>query len=465
MQDLNLFIATPEFLLLGLGFLILLGSMYFRHSEHVGHTLTWVGVGGLSVTLFYLLLGGLQGVAFYDTFHLDTMALFFKVVFVLTGILVLLLSYNYLSHFIYKGEYVALLIFGIVAMMFLSSANELMTLFLALETTTLTFYFFAAFNKDKKKSSEAGLKMYVQGVLSSAILLYGLSLFYGMSGTTFLSEMQTPLQAYAGSPLLILATVLVIAGFGFKIAIAPFHMWVPDVYEGAPTPVTAFLSVASKAAGLVVLTRFFYVAIGDTLPWPLMFAGLALLTMSLGNLIAIPQQNIKRMIAYSSIAHVGYILIGLVAFSPRGMSSILLYVLVYSLANLLLFATVGAVSEKVHSHHISKYAGLGRNSPFVAATMVIGFLSLIGLPPFGGFIGKLYLFASGLETGHYLLVLAAVINSVISVYYYLNVVRYMYLEKGDAEVSFSVPQTIVAVVGIVLLIVIGIFPKVILGFF
>lgn len=461
----NIALLIPEFIVLGLAFLILVFAMSFRHSEHVGRTLTFVGVGGLGVVLFYLLLTPLNGSAFYDTFRMDGLALFFKIIFVLSAILALLLSYNYLTRFVYKGEYVAMVLFAVAAMMFLASANELMTLFLALETTTLTFYFFASYNKRKAKSSEAGLKMYIQGVLSSAILLYGLSLFYGMTGTTYLSNIGGLLGAFASSPLLILATTLVVAGLGFKIAIAPFHMWVPDVYEGSPTPVTAFLSVASKAAGLVVLTRFLYVALGSSISWPLMISGLAVLTMFLGNLIAIAQRNVKRMMAYSSIAHVGYLLIGVVAFSNRGLASVMMYTLVYALANLLIFAAIIAVSTKIKSHNLDDYAGLGRSSPFVGAAMVLGFLSLVGIPPLGGFVGKLNLFAAGIESAHYFLVVAAVINSVISVYYYLNIVRYMYLEKGKAEATFSFQQYVVVIFCILSLLAIGLYPGLLMNLF
>jgi len=337
-------------------------------------------------------------------------------------------------------------------MMLLASTVELISIYVSLELTSLPLAALAAFLRDDK-SAESGLKFLILSAISSAVLLYGMVLIYGFTGTTVLADIATQLGAIDlsaheafGANVLLFGVVLVIAGFGFKIASVPFQMWAPDVYEGAPTPITAFLSVASKAAGFAVILRVFYVAFDSEMlsrDWAEVFAVLAILSMSFGNLVAILQTNIKRMLAYSTVAHAGYLMVGLAAVAARvpeaiaGPSGVLFYVSGYAATNLAAFAAIIAISNRVGSDRIDAFAGMSRRAPFLAGVLGFALVSLIGIPPTVGFMAKIYIFGAAVNANLEWLALAGVINSVISAYYYLRVIKVMYLQAPEDESHVS----------------------------
>jgi NADH-quinone oxidoreductase subunit N len=345
----------------------------------------------------------------------------------------------------FRGEYHALVLLSALGMMLMAATTELISIYIALELASISLYILAGFLKDQK-SSEASLKYLLLGAVASAVLLYGMALVFGFTGTTQLggiAESIRGIQSVAASPALVLGLVLLVAGFGFKIAAVPFHMWVPDVYEGAPTPITAYLSVASKAAGFAIILRVFYSAFG--LPqwlsqdWGLLFAVLAAIGMTLGNIVALPQTNIKRMLGYSSIAQAGYLMVGLatVGYSLNtdiiGRSSVLFFLTAYAFTNLGAFIAIIVISSKLNSDLIMDYSGMGRRSPLLALALTLCFISLIGIPPAAGFMAKFYIFSGAVQHGLLWLVVIAVINSVISAYYYLRVVKVMWLGVPESE--------------------------------
>jgi NADH-quinone oxidoreductase subunit N len=319
------------------------------------------------------------------------------------------------------------------------------------------------------KSSEAGLKYLLLGAVASAVLLYGMALVYGLTGTTYLDEIAAAItsQGILGSPALLMGIVLLVAGFGFKIAAVPFQMWVPDVYEGAPTPVTAYLSVASKAAGFAVILRVFYEALGPaSLDWGMIFAVLAAITMTIGNIVALMQKNIKRMLAYSSIAQAGYIMIGLAAFTAEASSAIMFFLACYALTNLGAFIAIIAISNKINSDEIADYSGMVRRAPLFALALALCLISLTGIPPTAGFMAKIYIFSAGVNADLLWLVIIAVINSVISAYYYLRVVRVMFLGEPMSEERIHASSGLrvalaLACLGVLLL---GIYPWLLMKF-
>ncbi len=384
--------------------------------------------------------------AFSGTFQVDGFGLFFKYLVLGAAALVVLSSTEYARRFgNHQGEYYALILFSSTGMMLLASSTELITLYVALELTALPIAALAAFIRESR-SAESGMKFLVLSAVSSAVLLYGMVLVYGFTGSSQLNEIAFQISKLGTdlSPALMLGIVLITAGFGFKISAVPFQMWAPDVYEGAPTPVTGFLSVASKAAGFAVIIRVFYTAFAlDTLSieWATMIAVLSALSMSVGNLIAIRQDNIKRMLAYSTVAQAGYLMVGLAAISAlppggsdnAGPSGVLFYLAGYGMTNLTAFAVIIAVSNKTESDMIETFAGLGKKSPFLASAMTLSMISLIGIPPTVGFMAKVYIFGAAMDTGLWWLVVIGVVNSAVSAYYYLRVVKVMYF--SDIEES------------------------------
>lgn len=353
----------------------------------------------------------------------------------------------------YPAEYYAILLFSTLGMMFVAAAGELITLYISLELLSISQYILASYAKGDTRSNEAGLKYLIIGALSSAILLYGIALLYGITGTTILSgaegipgiaqimpqllNQQSQLYLPGSHALMLLTTVFLLAGFGFKIATVPFHTWTPDVYEGAPTQITAFLSVASKAAGFAIILRIF-VASGamDALytSWQPIVAILAVATMTLGNLAAIGQRNAKRMLAYSSIAQAGYVLIGVVSQRPGdpnsvGMITAILYLIIYAFTNLAVFGVIIAYGKE----EIADFAGLSRRAPGTALMMTLGLLSLAGIPPLAGFFGKFFLFYAAVQSGLVWLVVIGVLNSAVSLYYYLRIIKEMYVGQPASE--------------------------------
>ncbi|MDO8588302.1 MAG: NADH-quinone oxidoreductase subunit N [Armatimonadota bacterium] len=405
---------------------------------------------------------------------MDRFAMFFSLIAIGGSVLVGLLSIDYFRKRDFnRGEYYSLLIFATLAITLVAASTDLITIYLSLEFLSLCSYVLAAYLKGDRKSSEAGLKYFLFGAVASAVMLYGMSMLYGVTGSTALSAIFEGLRTAPGdlAATAWLAVVLVLAGLGFKLALVPFHLWAPDTYEGAPTPITAFLSVCSKAAGFAVIVRV--LDIGVPLPqnglggvdWFSVVAALAAITMTLGNLVAISQRNIKRMLAYSSIAQVGYILIGLLAAtkSSMGMPGLMIYVFGYLFMNLGAFTVVIGLSDKTGSDEIESYAGLMSRSPLYAVTLTLFLLSLAGIPPTVGFLGKFYVFGSAIEYGQKLwpLVALALANSVISVYYYFNVVRQMFFMPAASKDRIS-PSSAIAVALLVSLagiLVFGIYPQ------
>ena len=417
--------------------------------------LTLVAVAGLALPLALSIMlwgevssdGRLVGVM--GALSIDKFALFFK--FLIVGVTGLLLaaSVDYARRLPgLRGEFIGLILLSATGMLLLASATELITLYVALELSALPMIALATFRMTAR-SGEAGLKFLVLSGVSSALLLYGMVLVYGFTGTTYLEEIGAAVASGMdasipfGGVALLVGVILIVAGFGFKISAAPFHMWAPDVYQGGPTPVVAFLSVASKAAGFAILLRVFYTAFPALdMDWSMLFAVLAVVSMTLGNLMAMVQSNVKRLLAYSTVAHAGYMLVGLAAVASRidgdgtaaGTGSLLFYLGAYAVTNLTAFFVVMAVASKLETREIDDYAGLSRRSPFLAGALAFALVSLIGIPPTGLFIGKIFLFTSAVQSGLAWLAIAGVVNSVISAYYYLRVVRLMYMgEPSDGK--------------------------------
>ena len=466
----------------GLATVVLLADLVMgRKAALPGLALAGLAVPlGLSIALWFDLNG--DGIAatqgLFGTLVVDKFSLFFKFLFVGVAALVVLVSADYTKKFQrFQAEYYALVLFSTTGMMLLASTLELITIYIALELTALPVAALAAFLRDSR-SSESGMKFLILSAVSSAVLLYGMVIVYGFTGSTMLEDIAGQLGNAAlnadtpfGSYALLFGIALLIAGFGFKIASVPFQMWAPDVYEGSPTPITAFLSVASKAAGFAVLLRVFYLAFPlDTfsLEWSAIFAILSALSMTVGNLVAIKQGNIKRMLAYSTVAHAGYLLVGLAAIATRtpdaqailGPSGILFYLGGYAAANLAAFSTVIAISNRIGSDEIDDFAGMARRAPYLAAVLGIAMISLIGLPPTVGFVTKVYLFGAAVDTNLEWLALFGVMNSVLSAYYYLRVVKVMYLSPALSEerVTSGTPIRMAVAGTFVGILIFGIYP-------
>ena len=392
----------------------------------------------------------------FGTLAVDKFSLFFKFLLAAAAGLVILMSAGYVQRIRnFQGEFYALILLSTSGMMLLASATELISIYVALELTALPSAALAAFLRDGR-SAESGMKFLILSAISSAILLYGMVFIYGFTGTTSIEGIAQRIQdmaaagalnpqaAFGDSGALLFGIILLISGFGFKISSVPFQFWAPDVYEGAPTPVTAFLSVASKAAGFAVILRLFYVsfpleALSDN--WAAIFAVLSVVSMTFGNLVAIRQNNIKRMLAYSTIAHAGYVMVGLAAFATRaqggsvdaGASATLFYLGGYVATNLLAFGAIIAVSNRIDSDKIDDYAGMARRSPALAAAIAFAMISLTGIPPTIGFMSKVYLFGAAVNANLEWLAVAGMVNSVISAYYYLRVVKVMYLREPSED--------------------------------
>ena len=412
-----------------------------------------------------------QGTAFSETISVDDFALFFNFLFAGIAAIVVLSSIDFLRKSRFTAEYYALVLVSTAGMMLLASTIDLIAIFVALELTSISLYILVGFLKDER-SSEAGLKYLLLGAISSAVTLYGMAYLFGIAGSTSLDDIGRVVSEANGETrsALVLGAVFLAAGFGFKMAIVPFQMWVPDVYEGAPTPVTAYLSVGSKAAGFAVVMRIFLVALGDgfiSSDWAMVFAVLAAISMSLGNITALMQGNIKRMLGYSSIAQAGTFLIGLAAVAAAdpqlllGTSAVVFFLGTYAFTNLGAFIAVIAISNKIGSDEIADYAGVAKRSPLLALGLTLCLISLTGIPPTAGFIAKVYVFNAAVQADLVWLAIVGVLNGVVAAYYYLRVVLNMYTGEPASEEAIQPGYYLglamaVAVVG---LLVIGIFPS------
>lgn len=359
-----------------------------------------------------------------------------------------------------RGEFYLLLLATTMGMSLMASSADLVMLFLAIETTSIPLYALAGFLTQNEKSTEAGFKYVLFGAMTSAVMLYGLSLLYGFTGTTQIYLLAQMLYAGGMGIQMLVVLLLVLVGFGFKISAVPFHFWAPDVYEGAPTPVAGFLSTASKAAGFAVLIRFLLVVFPATYTsWSILVAILATISMVLGNTLALAQKNIKRLLAYSSIAQAGYMLIGVAAVSSLGVAGTIFYLLAYLVTNLAAFGVVAVVGRATGSDEITAYAGLSRRSPGLALVLLVALLSLGGIPPFGGFFAKVLVFAAAVNSNLVWLAFLGILNSIIALYYYLTVLKVVYLyrtEQDDQPIRLTRPWTIALVTCVAGILVMGV---------
>ncbi len=446
----NLELFIPELSLFAFAIMVILLDLFISRKG----LLVAVSLAGLVVSAGFTIAmwGGSAQTIFNGMLVVDNFALFFKLLFLGIAVLVILASVDYASRFArFQGEYYALVLLSTLGMMLMAAATDLISIYIALELTGISLYVLVGFLKDRN-STEASLKYLLLGAIASAVLLYGMALVFGFTGKTQLGEIALVIQAMSpggilAGPALILGIGLLVAGFGFKIAAVPFHMWVPDVYQGAPTPITAYLSVGSKAAGFAIILRVFYSAFGLpvwlSLDWGLVFAVLAVIGMTLGNVVAIAQTNIKRMLGYSSIAQAGYLMVGLatVGFSPvadmLGQSGVIFFLASYALTNMGAFIAIIAISGRLNSDLINDYSGMGKLAPLLALALTLCLISLVGLPPAAGFMAKFYIFSGAVSHGLLWLVIIAVINSVISAYYYLRVVKVMWFGEPASEEKVS----------------------------
>lgn len=451
----------PEILLLTLGVILLVVEPFWKAENR--RNAGWLTFGGLLAALLISLLFARPAdpqTVFGGMLRYDWYGFFFKMMFLFAAAAtsLFMMDHEKLGR---RGESYLLLLATTLGMCLMASSADLVILYLAIETTSIPLYVLSGFMLDDKASTEAGFKYLLYGAVTSAILLYGFSLLFGFTGTTNLDTLGNALAAGPNMSGLVFGVILLLlVGLGFKISAVPFHFWAPDVYQGAPTPVAGFLSTASKAAGFAVLLRLFFAAFPGYASWPSILAVVATLTMTIGNLLALPQTNLKRLLAYSSIAHAGYALIGVVAFSELGRASVVFYLLAYIATNLLAFGAVMAFSRVTGTDDIKDFSGLSRRSPWLGLAMLAAFLSLAGMPPFGGFVAKVIVFAAAVDKGLYALAIIGILNSIIAVYYYLNVLKFVYLYRmdGENEEAHPIPLTrpyaialVVLAVGVVLL--------------
>jgi len=471
---LNLELFIPELSLVACAIAVILLDLFIQRKR----VLVIISLIGLAVAAGFTIAipaGGPQTI-FNNMLAVDGFAVFFKLLFLVIAALVILTSVDYVSKFKrFQGEYYALVLLAALGMMLMAATTELISIYIALELTSISLYVLVGFLRDPK-STESSLKYLLLGAIASAVLLYGMALIFGVTGKTQLGEIAQVIQTMslagaADNPALILGIVLLIAGFGFKIAAVPFHMWVPDVYEGAPTPITAFLSVGSKAAGFAIILRIFDSAFGLppwlSLNWGIIFAVLAAIGMTVGNVIALPQTNIKRMLGYSSIAQAGYLMVGLATMGVAtggdvlGRSGILFFLAAYAMANLGAFIAIIAISNKLESDRIQDFSGVAKRAPLLALGLSLCLISLIGMPPAAGFMAKFYIFSGAVQNGLLWLVIIAVINSVISAYYYLRVVKVMWF--GEPASEEKMPSSVALRVALALsclgVLLIGVIPN------
>jgi NADH-quinone oxidoreductase subunit N len=464
MSSYDLYLISPQLAMASLAILVILVDLVVSRKGFVA-AVAFLGLLaplGLSLVQVFDINGFLAGPAVAElvpndsvlsgSLSVDRFALYFELLVLAATSLVVLSSVDYVRRLDrFRGEYFGLLLFSATGMLLLAGATELITIYIALELTTLPLAALAAFLMTSR-SSEAGMKFLIIGALSSAIMLYGMALVFGFAGSTDLAAIGESFRLPAqqdvpfGSYAMLVGVVLMVVGFGFKIASVPFQMWVPDVYEAAPTPVVAFLSVASKAAAFAVLLRVFYTGFGVVdLEWGALVAVLAAASMTVGNLVAIAQSNIRRLFGYSTIAHAGYILVGVAAvvsnsspgpnesgFATFGPSSVLFYLGAYTAANLTAFLAIIAISNRIDSDRIEDYAGMVRRAPFLAVALALALVALIGVPPTSLFIAKLYIFTAAVKSGLAWLAILGVINSVISAYYYIRIIRVMFLQPAPS---------------------------------
>ncbi|MEP7310419.1 MAG: NADH-quinone oxidoreductase subunit N [Acidobacteriota bacterium] len=457
----DFYYILPELVMTAGALLVLIVDVLVARGSKLLPAVTLLAIGATLVSL--LPFANTHVEVAHGLIAVDRFALFFKVVFLGSAAFTVLMSVRYLEiEGASPGEYYFLILCATLGMMIMAGGIDLITIFIGLETMAVSFYILAGFIKPNQRSNEAAVKYFLLGAFSLGILLYGMSLMYGLSGTTNLRTMATAFVGQERDPRLVLAVMLVVAGVGFKIAAVPFHMWAPDVYEGAPTPVTAFLSVGSKAASFAMLLRIFLEGLPSmSADWRVLFEALAVVTMTVGNLAALTQTNLKRMLAYSSIAHAGYLLMGVVAGTPRGVTAMLIYLLIYTFMQLGAFMVIVMMRrEDVVGDELKDFAGLYLRHPLAAFAMLFFMLSLGGIPPTAGFMGKFWLFGAAMDAGYVWLAVIGVLNSAISLYYYLRLVVFMYLKPpgGGSEPKATPAMAFAIGLAVVATLLFGVYP-------
>lgn len=455
----------PEWIVAVTAFTVITLDLFVRDKNKLG----LLALAGLTLALLMLRLPEKPLLLFHGFFTLDQFSIFFKVIAllaVMSGI-ALTLAYKSLPQ-ARAGELYALFCFLCLGLMLMGSSSNLLMIFVAIEFVSLTSYIVTGFQKETGVSNEASIKYLLFGSAASACMLYGISLIFGLTGSLDLHAVnQAALANPANSPMFMIGFILMLAGLAFKISAAPFHMWAPDVYTGAPTPVTAFLTVAPKSLGFAVLLRVLLVAFPFfRVEWSMLLAMLAALTMTLGNVIAISQTNVKRLLAYSSIAQAGYILMGVVAANSIGLSGVLYYAAAYTFTNLGAFAVVLVATQQAGHENLSSFAGLSKKAPFLAVAMTLFLISLAGLPPLAGYIGKFMVIAGVIQQGQLSLAIIAAINSAVAVYYYFKIIREMYLVPvpDSAAPARSLPVYAVVIICVIAVLILGIFPAPLMTF-
>jgi NADH-quinone oxidoreductase subunit N len=458
----NMLLAVlPEIALLALITIVFIADLILHGKQNSNLAgITAAGIAAIFVlTLIYARPGESEELIWGGMLRHDWLAFVFKLLFLASGFITVLFTIGWESVW-RKGEFYVLLLTSLLGMTLMAASADLIMLFLAIETTSIPLYVMAGFMTNDDKSTESGFKYLLFGAMTTAVMLYGFSLLYGLAGTSNIYAMADAIAAGAiPGPVLVGTLLLILLGFGFKVALVPLHFWAPDVYEGAPTPVTAFLSTASKAAGFAVLARVMIAVFPSILAdWQTIIAIAAALSMTVGNVVALTQTNIKRMLAYSSIAHAGYALLGVAAASELGVLSVVYYFLVYAVTNLAAFGVVIIVYHTTRSDEISDYAGLSRRSPMLALAMLLAFLSLAGVPPLGGFIAKVLAFAAAVDAGLIWLAVLGVLNSIVGLYYYLIVLKVVYLfpPKDEKAIPTRRSHGIALATSVLLILFLGI---------
>jgi NADH-quinone oxidoreductase subunit N len=448
--------VIPEIIITTVASILLLVELFAQRKAILGY----LTIAAAVATLCALFGMNTLGVTFSGMFINDNYSLYFKVIFLINVILTVLISLKYIQKEDAEyGEYYSLLLFATAGMMLMASAKDMLILYLGLELMALSTYILAGIKKHDIKSNEAAIKYFLLGAFSSALLLFGISLLYGITASTDIYEIGKFILGAKVTPALLVSMILITVGFAFKIAAAPFHMWAPDVYEGAPTSITAFMSVGPKAAGFAIMGRVFYYAFdGMIADWTPILVGLCILTMAVGNIVALAQTNIKRMLAYSSIAHAGYAMLGVIAGTVEGQNAMITYLIIYAFMNIGAFGVVILLNK---GEEIKDYCGLSKSHPLVAAVMLIFMFSLTGIPPTAGFIGKFNIFAAAINAGFTWLVVVAVIFSAISAFYYLRVVMNMYMRTSEEEslITTSPSLGIALFISALAMLAIGILPS------
>lgn len=462
----NLGAIAPELILVCFVAGVLMLDVFIKGRSRT-HLAALSIVGLLLALMASLQLWGRSEVAFAGMVAVDSYRAFFNIIFIIGALLTVLMSMNYTPREeIERGEYYALILLATVGMMVMAAGADLIMIFLGLELLSISVYVLAGFSRGQLKSNEAALKYFLLGAFASGFLLYGIAFVYGAVGSTGLARIAEVLTGgeFPGKVFLMAGVGLMVVGFGFKVAMVPFHMWTPDVYEGAPTSITAFMAVGVKAAAFAAFARVFVGALAALhTDWTMVLWVLAVATMTVGNLVAISQDNIKRMLAYSSIAHAGYVLVGMVAGNELGRASILFYLLAYTFMQAGAFGVVIMLGQKGEPRlKITDYVGVGHRYPLIGLAMAIFMFSLGGIPPTAGFVGKFYIFSAAIKGGYVWLVVLGVINSGISLYYYLRVTVVMYMHEEEEEVlaaSRAPAVTLTLILASVATIGIGIFPS------